>query len=411
MKMKRALFVHQNFPGQFKHIAPELRRIGWDVKALRAGPTPGHHWQGIHQVGWTTNRGTTSTALPYVHDFETKLIRAEAAARTAEQLKLAGWRPDVIIGHPGWGELLFLSTIWPDSPQLHYLEFNYSESGLDVGFDPEFSKPSWEEQARVIAKMANSTINLERMTQGLSPTQFQASTYPKWAQSKIHVIHDGIDTNQLTKNPKATFCPAPGAPTWSKGDLVLTFVSRNLEPYRGYHRFMRALPELQRAFPELQTVIVGGDGVSYGAAAPKGQRWKDIFLNEVKSELDLSRLWMTGNLDYKRYIALLQVSACHVYLTYPFVLSWSCVEAMSMECPIVGSATAPVMEVIEDGKTGLLVDFFSQNELVHAVKCMISNTERAKEIGKEARMVARQRFDLHQVCLPKLRQLIDSTAH
>lgn len=381
-------------------------RQGWDVRALRQDSAAGQPplaatLQGVALQGWQATKGTTLNAHPWVQDTETKLIRAEAAAVACEAMQREGWNPDLIVGHPGWGEMLFLQHIWPDVPQLHFLEFHYAARGLDVGFDSEFPAGEWTEAARVTAKAGPSLLSLETMTAGISPTQFQASTYPAWAQPRITVIHDGINTQLACPNPAARVQLGAQGPSLQPGDPVITFVNRNLEPYRGYHRLMRALPEIQARCPGAITVIVGGDGVSYGAAAPEGTTWKQHFLNEVASELDLSRVVFTGNLPYSTYLALLQVSACHVYFTYPFVLGWSCLEAMSCGALVVGSATTPVQEVIRDGDNGLLVDFFDQAALVAAVTSALQQPDRYGRLRTAARRTVVERFDLGQVCLPR----------
>ena len=402
------LFVHQNFPGQFKHLAPALVQRQHSVRALRqAQKGMPYAKAGVLQVGWQAQRGTSPEVHPWAQDTETKLIRAEAAATAADQLDQKGWRPDLIVGHPGWGEMLFLDHIWPQVPQLHFLEFFYRSSGQDVGFDPEFPLENWQAAARVTAKAGPSLLGLEAMAAGLSPTRFQASTYPPWCQGRISVIHDGINTTQAAPNKAARFRPGKGGPLLKPGDPVLTFVNRNLEPYRGYHRFVRALPAIQRNCPDAITVIVGGDGVSYGPAAPQGQSWKEIFLQEVQGDLDLGRIFFTGNLAYGDYLALLQVSACHVYFSYPFVLGWSCLEAMASGALVIGSATAPVEEVITDGENGLLVDFYDQQALVDTATQALNNPERYGQIRQAARSSVVNRFDLETVCLPQQIQLVD----
>jgi len=411
----RLLLVHQNYPGQFRHLGPAMVRRGWTVRALRQGAVAHQNalpsvLDGVAVQGWQATRGTTLTAHPWVQDSETKLIRAEAAAVACEAMQKQGWQPDLIVGHPGWGELLFLQHIWPDVPQLHFLEFHYAARGLDVGFDPEFPAGGWSDAARVTAKAGPSLLSLEAMTAGMSPTQFQANTYPSWARPRISVIHDGIDTQQVCPNPTARLQLGAEGPVLKPGDPVITFVNRNLEPYRGYHRLMRALPEIQARCPEAITVIVGGDGVSYGARAPEGTTWKQRFLEEVAGELDLRRVVFTGQLPYPTYLALLQVSACHVYFTYPFVLGWSCLEAMSAGALVVGSATAPVQEVIRDGENGLLVDFFDQAALVDAVCDALQHPKRHSSLREAARHTAAERFDLARVCLPQQVALLEQLA-
>jgi len=402
------LFVHQNFPGQFKHLAPALAQLNHSVKALRqAQKGLPYATQGVVLEKWQARRGTCLAAHPWAQDTETKLIRGEAAAVAADKLKRNGWCPDLIVGHPGWGEMLFLHHIWPQVPQLHFLEFFYRSDGLDVGFDPEFPIADWQSAARVTAKAGPSLLGLENMTAALSPTYFQASTYPAWARNRIEVIHDGIKTSQVVPNSAAHFRLGRQGPDICCGDPVLTFVNRNLEPYRGYHRFMRALPYIQQRCPNAITVIVGGHGVSYGAAAPEGQSWKNLILKEVSDDLDLGRIFFIDKLAYGDYLSLLQTSACHVYFTYPFVLGWSCLEAMAAGALVVGSATPPVEEVICDGDNGLLVDFFDQQALVETVSQVLNNPGRFSQIRQAARISVVNRFDLETVCLPKQIKLID----
>jgi len=406
---QKILFIHQNFPGQFKHLAPALQRQGYEVKALcLQSQQTSAAAAGIPLQTWTPQRGTTTTAHPWAHDYETKLIRGECVAEQAERLQKQGWQPDLIIGHPGWGEMLFLSQIWPQIPQLHFLEFFYRASGFDVGFDPEFSaQNNWTDQARVHSKSAAALLGLNEMAAGLSPTRFQASTYPAWCQDRISVIHDGIDTSLIKPNPAASL-DLSGSKTLrlNGADSVLTFVNRNLEPYRGYHRFMRALPEIQRHCPNLVTLIVGGEGVSYGAAAPQNCSWKQIYFEEVAGQLNHERVFFLGNVSYGVYRSLLQISSCHVYFTYPFVLGWSCLEAMAAECLVVGSDTLPVREAIQHGHNGLLVDFFDQDALVSAVVGAIQHPEKHRSLRQNARRSVIERYDLINHCLPAQQQLV-----
>ena len=411
----KILFVHQNFPGQFKYLAPALAQTGVDIVALRQGCSGIQTGTqsvsaGVKIVGWEAKRGTTISAHPWAQDTETKLIRAEAAASRCEELVRQGWEPDLIVGHPGWGEMLFLKHLWPQVAQLHFLEFHYGVQGLDVGFDPEFFNNDWRTAARVTAKTGPGLINLELMEAGLSPTHFQARTYPEWAQKRIHIIHDGIKTENVKPNSAARLKVKEGVSSLRPGDPVITFINRNLEPYRGYHRFMRALPAIQKACPNAVTIIIGGDGVSYGAAAPEGKSWKQIYLDEVRQELDLNRIVFAGNVDYGTYLTVLQVSACHIYFTYPFVLGWSCLEAMACGALVVGSATPPVEEVITDGVNGCLVDFFDEDKLVSTVVNAIQRPEHYLQMRKAARETIVKRYDLNTLCLPAQIDLVKSLA-
>lgn len=234
----------------------------------------------------------------------------------------------------------------------------------------------------------------------ISPTQFQRSAFPAAYQDHIKVIHDGINTDIVKPNSNAKLFLSRGV-TLDKSTPVITFVNRNLEPTRGYHQFMRALPAIQQRHPNTRIVIVGGNEVSYGQAAPQGQTWRQIFLDEVIGQLDMSRIHFVGKIAYAHFLQLLQISRVHVYLTYPFVLSWSLLEAMSSECAIVASNTAPVTEFIEQGKQGLLVDFFSREQLVNAVSELLEDEALSKKLGAAAREKIVTGYDLQTQCLPK----------
>jgi glycosyltransferase involved in cell wall biosynthesis len=194
------------------------------------------------------------------------------------------------------------------------------------------------------------------------------------------------------------------------GEEVLTFVARQLEPYRGYHSFMRALPALMRLRPNLRVVIVGGDQVAYGSAAPQGTSWKQRFLDEVRDGVDLQRICFAGTLPHEVLRRLMQVSALHVYLSYPFVLSWSLLEAMSTGCLILGSHTAPLLEVVEDGQNGLLVDFFDFEALAQRAADALQNRAQLTRLRERARITVQSRFDLHHLCLPSQIHLIKRLA-
>ncbi|WP_250265831.1 glycosyltransferase family 4 protein [Rhodovastum atsumiense] len=403
----RILFVHQNFPGQFGHLAQALVKAGHQVLALAIesrGAVPG-----IEIVRYQPDRGSTPNIHRLAVEFETKTIRGEACARAAAGLRQRGFTPDIIVAHPGWGESLFLKDVWPDVPLLCFLEFYYRLQGADVGFDPEFPPSGWEGAARVRAKNAHLALTLETMDRGYSPTHWQKAVHPTIHHPKIEVIHDGIDTALLAPDATRALKLGETGPTLVPGDEVLTFVARNLEPYRGYHVFMRALPEIQRRRPHAVTLIVGGEGVSYGQAPASGT-WKQRFLNEVRDRLDMSRVFFLGKLPYDDYLTVLRLSRCHIYLTYPFVLSWSMLEAMSTGCLVLGSATPPVQEVIEDGVNGLLVDFFDTDLIAEKASLALDRFQNLLPLRQAARQTVVDRYDLVSVCLPAQLALLDRLA-
>lgn len=402
----KILFIHQNFPGQFKHLAPALKTQGHEVRALHIG---GKGLPGIESIQYRPKRGNTPGIHPLALDFESKVLRGEAALNAMQEMDRGGWVPNLVIAHPGWGEALFVKDIWPDARLLSFIEFHYAAKDRDLGFDHEFSSPDPHSLARTRVKNANNLLALEAMDHGLSPTHWQKSSIPQPWQDRVSVIFDGIDTAKVVPNPEAKLDIKTAAGlvrTLKAGDPVITYVGRELEPYRGYHRFMRALPAIQAQNPQAVTLIVGGDGVSYGAAPPSGQTWKSIFLQEVADRLDMSRIYFLGRLPYEHYLRVLQISACHVYLTYPFVLSWSCMEALSTGCLVVGSDTAPVREVIKHGKNGFLVDFFDTDGLVEQVSKVLANPSKFSKVRKAARDRMVRDYDLNDVCLPQQLKLV-----
>ena len=397
------LFIHQNFPGQFKFLAPALAQQGHTVVAMTMQKTEVKQWQGVKLVPYSASRGSTPNVHPWVSDFETKTIRAEACFRSALEMKTQGFTPDLIIAHPGWGESLFLKDVWPNARLGIYCEFYYHPDEADVGFDPEFPSKDVGEVCRLRLKNLNNLLHFEVVDAGISPTQWQASTFPEPFRSKITVVHDGIDTEAVAPN-QAVSLTLNGDIKLTRADEVITFVNRNLEPYRGYHIFMRTLPELLKRRPNARVLIVGADDVSYGARPEGGKKWKDIFASEVRphiSDADWSRVHFLGHISYQLFIPLLQLSTVHVYLTYPFVLSWSLLEAMSVGCAIVASHTQPLREAIAHNDTGRLVDFFDVPGLVNEVCALLDDPTARAKLGASARVFAQANYDLKTVCLPR----------
>jgi len=402
------LFIHQNFPGQFKFLAPALVQHGHTVVAMTMQKVEAKAWQGVKLVPYAASRGTTPNVHPWVADFETKTIRGEACFRAALQMKAQGFTPDVILAHHGWGESLFLKEVWPQAKLAIYCEFFYHPQGADMGFDPEFPSKDAGEACRLRLKNLNNLLHFEVADAGLSPTHWQAGTFPERFRDKITVVHDGIDTRVVVPNPKVSLT-LNGQLTLTRHDEVITFVNRNLEPYRGFHIFMRALPEILKRRPKARVLIVGGNGVSYGAApSPERhgglQTWCQIYTAEVRpqiSDADWARVHFLGNVPYQHFIPLLQLSTVHVYLTYPFVLSWSLLEAMSVGCAIVASDTQPLHEAIQHDETGRLVDFFDVAGLANEVCKLLDDPAARQRLGQNARQFAQANYDLQTVCLPR----------
>ena len=402
----KILLIHQNFPGQFLHLAPALAARGHEVLALtdknnnRTAPVPVMRYDHKAQV---VDPGQCRLGRNYTQMSDRGVTVARACLRWRED---KGYVPDVIFGHSGWGETLFLKEVWPEAKLLVYAEFYYKGRGADVGFDPEFSPRSFDQVLIAQGRTAHLGQSLIHADAGLSPTEWQASTYPPALRRNIEVIFDGVETERLKPDPQAAVT-LPDGRVVRAGDEVLTFVNRNLEPYRGYHSFMRALPEVMAARPEAQVVIVGGDDVSYGQP-PKEGKWKEIFLSEVRDRLDLSRVHFMGKVPYATFVSLMQVSRVHAYLTYPFVLSWSMMESMGAGALVVGSDTAPVREVIRHGENGLLVDFFDVPAWSRTLTEALAHPERFTALRQAARKTVLERYDLKSVCLPRMVDWVES---
>lgn len=409
----KILFIHQNFPGQFKHLAPVLARVpGYQVSALRMKGEGTTRWQGIDVHSYRAKRGTSREVHPWVSDLETKTIRGEACFHAALALKDKGYTPDVIIAHPGWGETLFIKEVWPQARLGIYCEFYYHAHGADTGFDPEFGDPDPGMPCRLRMKNANNIMHFDIADGGLSPTRWQASTFPEPFRSRIAVIHDGIDTDHL--RPATNFeIQLHDGQRLSRKDEIITFVNRDLEPTRGYHSFMRALPEILERCPGARVFIVGGSGVSYGARNKDGKSWKEKYIEEVRpriSDENWKRVHFVGKLPYKDFVHLLQLSSVHVYLTYPFVLSWSLLEAMSIGCAIVASDTQPLHEAIRHDETGRLVNFFDIHGIADEVVRLLESPDERARLGKNAREFAIANYDLKTVCLPRLLEWVKTLA-
>jgi len=393
----KVLFVHNNFPAQFRNVVDALRETsGFELAAIGAESAQAATGVAIHR--YPVQPVDVSATHPFARRFDAECRRAEHVLLAASALAASGFSPNFILAHCGWGETLPLRAVFPKARLIVYAEFFYRGEGQDVHFDPEAPKFGLDGLAALQCKNASSLLALSEADAGVSPTRWQRSTFPREFQDKIHVVHEGVDLDRFRPNPTARF-HLPSGRTLTKADEVLTFASRNLEPLRGYHIFMRAVPEILRTRPAAQIVIAGGDGNSYSHAPPAGRNWKTHYLDEVVSKLDLSRVHFVGHLAADAYLSLLQVSGAHVYLTYPFVLSWSLLEAMATECEIVASDTAPVREVVEDRRNGVLVPFHDASALAAAVADALARRGQAPSHGPAARARIVGRFD-KRICVP-----------
>ena len=412
---KNILFVHQHFPGQFKHIASELSKEN-NVHSISLHDK---YIEGVTHHKYYPSQGSSDTTHILAKEWEVKIIRGEGCANKAYELKNNGFNPDLIIGHPGWGELLFLKEVWPSTKILSYLEFHYSLYGFDIGFDDEEGEDLDEvfTRRKLILRNAAFLSQYDNSDYFITPTEFQKSSFPDKIKSKINVIHEGIDTNRFipADNPEIKVGVVNenaemkvGGFDLTKEKKIILFVNRNLEPYRGYHIFMRSLPGIFKKHPDALVIIVGGESVSYGKKPEEGTTWRQKFFNEVKDNVDVSRVLYTGYLpDHRNLTKLMQLATVQVYLTYPFVLSWSLLESLSCGLLVIGSDTGPVREVITDGENGLLVDFFDHENISKKVNEVFTNPNQFESIRKNARKRMIENYDLEKICLPKTLELIN----
>jgi glycosyltransferase involved in cell wall biosynthesis len=401
----RIVFVHQNFPGQFGRLATIFAAEGHQVVALgmvKACRIPGvayHPYTPVPGPDGSAFEDRFSPILP-------QLQRAYGVAKQARAMADEGFRPDLVVVNTGWGENLFLKDVWPDARHVAYLEYYYAAKGQDVNFDAEFPLRNEEVIWRLRAKNAMQLAAFDAADAAVAPTRYQRDTFPAYLRDRIEIIHDGIDTENLRFDPAATIQIGSDGPKLDRSVPIVTYVARNFEPMRGTHVVLRSLPDLLALDPRLQVVGVGGAGVSYGGRPNGNKSWLEIFKAELGDQVDWSRVHLVGQLPYAQFVRVLQVSAAHLYLTYPFVLSWSMIESMALGCRLVASDTPPVREVVRDGENGRLFPFFERAALVERVRDVLGDAERAATMADEARRTAVESYDFRSVCLPRWRRFL-----
>lgn len=398
------LFMHPNMPGQYKHLCRAYANNPDHTVVFITKPKT-FDIPNVHKVEYQMRREPSPHTHRYIQGIERGLLQGQEVWRMCKKLKdEEGFIPDVVCTHPGWGDALYIKDIFPAARVLSFFEFYYRSRGADVNFDPD-DMGSFDDDARVRTKNIINLLSLESADWGISPTLWQQSIHPAEFLHKISVLHDGIDTDIAKPDPEASF--EANGHVFRPGDEVVTYIARNFEPYRGFPTFMKAAEIILRERPNCHIIAVGADEVSYGKRLGKDQTWRRIMSEQVK--LDDKRIHWPGTVSYTNLIKLFQVSAAHIYLTYPFVLSWSSMEAMACGCAMVSSRTKPVMEVMQHEKNALLSDFFSAEEVAANVLRVLESKDHMKEMRMAARQTIIDHYALKDL-LPLHMSLIDDIA-
>jgi glycosyltransferase involved in cell wall biosynthesis len=380
-KKQKILFLHPNFPAQFRHLATVLGQDP-NYEVVFGTKRKEGNIQGVKKVIYNPSREARRETHHYVRNLENAVLQGQAVYRMGEKLKKEGFYPDVVYGHSGWGPTLFIKDIFPKATLLCYFEWFYHARGSDADFDP--SDPlTADDEPRIRVKNAPILIDLYSCDRGLCPTNWQKQQFPREYDHKITVLHDGVDTNYFQPKADATLTLPRINLDLSEAREIITYVARGMEPYRGFPQFMETVEILQKRRPQCHVIVVGDNRVAYGKNLPEGKTYKELMLEKL--DLDLNRIHFTGLLPYGEYLQVLQASSVHIYLTRPFVLSWSMLEAMSVGCLIVASNTPPVKELIKDGYNGLLVNFFSPDKIADKVIEALDNPECMQNIRLKAR--------------------------
>ncbi len=396
----KLLFVHQNMPGQYRELIAWLVQQGGHEISFLTQRT-GLVLPGVRTVSYRAHHQPGPQAYGLSKDWEAAAGTGLGVAMAARQLQRnEGYRPDIIIGHTGWGELLFLKEVWADVPVIGFFEYFYRTQGGLVGFDPETPV---NDQAGFFAQARNTVpyASIESVDQGHTPTFWQRDRFPISFHDRMYTCHDGIRCDRLRPDAGASIGLGRLDRPLTRADEVVTYVARNMERARGFHIMMRALPQIQAARPQARILMIGGNDTSYGAESshPKGLRGE--MEAELGDSVDWNRVHFLGKVPYDDLCRIIRISRCHIYLTMPFVLSWSLLEAMSMQATVVAADVAPVREAVTHGKTGMLVDFFDPAALADQVVDVLANPKAYAALGPAARAHILQHYDFLSRCLPE----------
>ena len=413
----RVLYVHQNFPAQFGHIAAHLAgRPGWECRFL--SETPAGLVAGVQKVQYRLTGGATAHNHFCSRTFENTVWHSDAVYHAAKLM--VGYKPDLIVGHSGFGSTLFLRELYPDVPCINLFEYYYRPHGPDSDMDFR-SDLGWvlgdQKYLRSRCRNAMILLDLQNCDAAYAPTHFQRSRFPAEYLPKIEVIFDGIDRSVYHAHDDALRPPVGHRPprTLAGFDLpadarIMTYVSRGFESMRGFDLFLETAVRVTAQVPDAHVIVVGTDRVAYGGdegyIAPS-KTFKEWVL--ARGEFDLSRVHFAGRIPPQQLGRLLAATDLHLYLTVPFVLSWSMMDAMSCGATVLGSDTLPVSEMITDGATGLLAGFFDVDALTTKATAVLKDPAAYRPLGRAAEQMVVERYSLEAV-LPRMLSLYEATA-
>ena len=397
----KILFTHRNFPAQFRHILEELVKDPNNEVLFLTNAKNDKTIPGVKKYIYGRKREVPKNCHRYLVPFEESVIHGQAVAEACIILRNQGFVPDVIFAH-AWGNSLFLKDVYPDVPLIDYCEWYFRADSADI----LFANPNPNEDVRAKNRCGSAQMALDMFAcdYGITPTHWQKEQYPKEFHNKIEVLHDGIDTEYLVPDNNVEFQIPNSDIKLTCEDEVLVYATRGLEPYRGFPQFMHVAEKLLKKRPNLKVVVAGKDRCFYSEPLPQGT-YKELMLNKL--DLDMSRIFFTDLLPYEDYRKLLQVASVHVYLTYPYVLSWSLLDSMSVGNCIVASGTEPVKEVIQDGYNGILCDFFNIDEIADKVEYVLDNPDKVQSIKENARNTVVEKYDLKKL-MPRHIEIIKS---
>jgi glycosyltransferase involved in cell wall biosynthesis len=396
----KVLFVHKNWPAQFGGLGRFLRSSGWEVAF--ATQREGAKSDTMRIVPFESHRTASTGTHPYLRSLEDAVIAGQGLARAAVTLSRDGWKPDIIVSHSGWVTGAFAKSVWPSAAFVPYFEWFYRFPAADrTAYDRPID--ALEASARSRVRNLPFMLDFDAADIGLVPTAYQLEQFPTWMRERLVVMHDGIDTDLHS--------PGSGGPARARYGIpedaeLVTSLARGMEPHRGFPEIMRCIARLQKRRPKLYAVIVGEDRVAYGSKLPEGDSWKRRMLDEL--DLDLARISFPGRIPRTEMVDLMRASDAHLYVTVPFVLSWSMLEAMSVGCLLVASDVAPVREFVADGRTGLLVPLNDVDALAARIEFALDSRDDLKPLREAARRLVLEQLDAERILFPRKRELLKS---